>query len=177
MRSVTAAFGVFSVLLLGSSSQAQVLTLPKAEVEYDHDADFHAFHFFRWKDTQERLSDPARHMAMVTAIERELERKGLKKSIDGAADVQVRFYASVEKHIRGSGRQANDPWTHDLRTSIDLEKMAEGTLVIELYQAGGDQRVWRGTTSRVFRPGSLDESAIRSAVALVLRAYPPAPKP
>src|SRR6185503_20021 len=89
---------------------AQTLALPKAEVEYDHAVDFNSFHTYRWKDTQDRLPNPARHAAMVTAIERELEKKGLRKSADAKADLLVRFYASIEKHWRGAGRQSDTPW-------------------------------------------------------------------
>ena len=166
--------GLLMLLALAAPLSAQVMKLPKAVVDYDDRVDFKAFHTFQWKDTQDRLPDPARHMAMVTAIERELEKKGLTKPLDGSGDLRVRFYASVDKKVRGTGRQESS-WTGDLKTSVDFEKMAEGTLVIELYDAGTEKRLWRGTTTRVFRPGSLSESDIRSAVALVLGKYPPAP--
>jgi uncharacterized protein DUF4136 len=174
----TAALAI-TIMLAALPLPAQVLTLPKADVDYDHAVDFHAFRTYQWKDTQDRLPNPARHAAMVTAIERELERKGLTKTADGKPDVRVRFYASVEKHLRGASRQSEGPWNNELRTSVDIEKMAEGTLIVELYEASTDERVWRGTTTRVFRDSALDEDAIRSAVALVLRTYPPpaSPKP
>ena len=90
----------------------------------------------------------------------------------------MRFYASLEKHLRGTGRQSETPYsTGDLRTSIDIEKMAEGTLVIELYQGDSENRVWRGTTTKVFRSGAMNEEMIRSVVSLILRGYPPAPSP
>jgi hypothetical protein len=163
-----------AIVIAASPLSAQVLKLPKAQVDYDREVDFQAFRKFQWRADQDRLEDPARHMAMVTAIERELEKKGLLKPLDGAADVRVRFFASVDKKVRGTGRQETS-WSGDLRTSIDFEKMAEGTLIIELYDASDGKRIWRGTTTQVFRPGSLEESDIRAAVALVLRSYPPAP--
>ena len=123
-----------------------------------------------------RLADPVRHTTLVTAIERELEKKGLVKAKDDRPDVRVRFYAHLDKHLRGSSSQTSSPWNGDLRTSVDLEKMAEGTLIIELYDPKVDQRIWRGTTTQVARASSIDESSIRSAVALVLRAYPPSPE-
>jgi hypothetical protein len=156
----------------------QDVTMPKADVDYDHDVDFGSFHTFQWKDTQERLHKPARHMAMVTAIERQLEKKGLKKSVAGTPDLRVRFYAETEKHLRGTARQSDSPYSpSDLRTSVDLEKMREGSLIIELYQGDGDRRLWRGSAANVFHTRSMDEEVIRSAVALVLRSYPPPPGP
>src|SRR5215470_18445799 len=146
--------------------RAQVMKLPKAVVDFDDRVDFQAFHTFQWKDTQDRLPDPARHMAMVTAIERELEKKGLTKPAQGKSDLLVRFYASVDKKVRGTPRQESNDWNGDLRTSVDFSKMAEGTLIIELYDAASEKRLWRGTTVQAFRPGSLTESDIRSAVAL-----------
>src|SRR5262249_13266677 len=148
-------------------------TLPKVEVDYDHAVDFQALRTYQWKDTQDRLSNPVRHAAMVAAIERELEGKGLTKAAEERPDVRVRFYASLQKHLRGASKQTEGPWNNELRTSVDVEKMAEGTLIIELYEGSTDQRVWRGTTVRVFRESSLDETAIRNAVARVLRSYPP----
>src|SRR5262245_8593675 len=161
--------------LLAPPLRAQVMQLPKAVVDFDDRVDFKAFHTYRWKESQDRLPDAARHMAMVTAIERELEKKGLTKPPEGTSDLLVRFYASVDKKVRGTGRQEANSWNGDLRTSVDFSKMAEGTLIIELYEAGSEKRLWRGTTVQAFRPGSLTESDIRAAVALILNKSPPAP--
>jgi hypothetical protein len=175
-----AAAGVCAAALMaaGGPAPAQALKLPKAEIDYDHGTDFTAFRTFQWKEGQEPLPKPARNMALVTAIERELEKKGLKKATEGTADVRVRFYASIDKHLRGASRQSESPYTvNDLRTSVDLEKMAEGTLIIELYRGDTDTRIWRGTTTKVFRSAALDEELIRSTVSLILRSYPPTPSP
>ena len=179
-RMCAAAAGVCAVALMASAgpAPAQVLKLPKAEVDYDHDTDFTAFRTFQWKEGQDPLPNPARNMALVTAIERELEKKGLRKAPEGPADVRVRFYASLDKHLRGAARQSESPYTvNDLRTSVDIEKMAEGTLIIELYQGDTDTRIWRGSTTKVFRSAALDEELIRSTVSLILRGYPPTPSP
>jgi Domain of unknown function (DUF4136) len=176
----TLAAAALSVVLALAArpSRAQEITQPKADVEYDHDVDFGSFHTFQWKDTQDRLPNPTRHTTMVTAVERELEKKGLKKAVEGTPDVRVRFYADIEKHLRGTGRQSEVPdASGDLRTSVDLEKLREGSLIIELYQGDTDRRIWRGTNTKAFRARKLDEEVIRSAVALVLRSYPPPPKP
>ena len=53
--------------------------------------------------------------------------------------------------------------------------MAEGTLIIELYRGDTENRVWRGTTTKVFRSGAMNEEMIRSVVSLILRSYPPSP--
>jgi hypothetical protein len=157
-------------------AHAQSFKLPKAEVDYDKGVDFTSFHTFQWKEGQEPLPDPARNMSLVTAVERELARKGLKKATEGPADLRVRFYASVEKHLRGASRQSDSPYTvSDLRTSVDIEKMSEGMLIIELYRGDTDDRVWRGTTTKVFRSGAMNEELIRSTVSLILRGYPPTP--
>jgi len=176
----TAAAAFFLSAAVGAvtagSATAQTFKLPKAEVDYDHAVDFAAFHTFQWKEGQEPLPNPARNMSLVTAIERELAKKGLKKAAEGPADLRVRFYASLEKHLRGTGRQSETPYTTgDLRTSVDIEKMSEGTLVIELYRGDTDSRVWRGTSTKVFRSGAMNEELIRSTVSLILRSYPPSP--
>jgi hypothetical protein len=165
-----------AVLFAAASAAAQALKLPKAEVDYDHAVDFTAFHTFQWKEGQEPLPNPARNMSLVTAVERELAKKGLAKAAEGTADLRVRFYASLEKHLRGTGRQSETPYmAGDLRTSVDFEKMSEGMLIIELYRGDTSDRVWRGSTVKVFRSGAMNEELIRSAVSLILRSYPPSP--
>jgi hypothetical protein len=164
------------VIVAAHPAPAQTFKLPKAEVDYDHHADFTAFHTFQWKEGQEPLPNAARNMSLVTAVERELAKKGLKKAQEGPADLRVRFYASLEKHLRGASRQSETPYmTGDLRTSVDIEKMAEGTLIIELYQGDTENRVWRGSTTSVFRSSAMNDELIRSAVSLILRSYPPTP--
>jgi len=163
-------------MMAAGSATAQTFKLPKAEVDYDHDVDFTSFHTFQWKEGQEPLPNAARNMSLVTAVERELSKKGLKKASEGPADLRVRFYASLEKHLRGASRQSETPYmTGDLRTSVDIEKMAEGTLIIEMYRGDTESRVWRGSTTKVFRSGAMNEEMIRSVVSLILRGYPPSP--
>lgn len=176
-RWVSSAAALSMILAMASApARAQDLKLPKADVDYDHDADFATFHTFQWKPGQEPLSKPARNMSLVTAIERELEKKGLKKITEGTPDVRVRFYASLEKHIRGTARQSETPYTTgDLRTSVDFEKMTEGMLIVELYQGDTEKRLWRGSTT--IRTGKMDEEVMRSAVSLILRSYPPRLRP
>lgn len=169
-----AAAALFVINLAAWPSHGQEITLPKADVDYDHEVDFGSLHTFQWKQTQDRLPNPTRHMALVAAVERELEKKGLKKS-EGSPDVRVRFYADIEKHLRGTGRQEDSPYVGgDLRTSVDIEKIREGSLIIELYQGDTDRRIWRGANMKAFHARHLDEQVIRSAVALILRSYPPA---
>ncbi len=178
VSAAAAGFCAAALMAAGVPALAQALKLPKAEIDYDHGTDFTAFRTFQWKEGQDPLPNAAHNMALVTAIERELEKKGLKKATEGTADVRVRFYASLDKHLRGAGRQSESPYmVNDLRTSVDIEKMAEGTLIIELYRGDTDTRLWRGTTTKVFRSGALDEELIRSTVSLILRSYPPAPSP
>ena len=170
--------GTAVLIVAARPAPAQTFKLPKAEVDYDHDVDFASFHTFQWKEGQEPLPNAARNMSLVTAVERELAKKGLKKAAEGTADLRVRFYASQEKHLRGASRQSETPYmTGDLRTSVDIEKMAEGTLIIELYRGDTGTRVWRGTTTKVFRSGAMNEELIRSTVSLILRSYPPPLRP
>jgi hypothetical protein len=169
-----AAAGCALLVLASSTLAAQTIALPKADVDYDHAVDFAAFHSDQWKDTQDKLPNPIRHTTTVSAIERELEKKGLRKAAAGAApDVLVRFYASVDKHLQASSRQADGVWSRDLRTAIDVSKVGEGTLIVELFDGKTGARIWRGSTTRAYQKASHDEANIRSAVELILRSYPP----
>jgi hypothetical protein len=161
--SVRLAAPACALLVLASAGLgAQTITLAKAEVDYDHAVDFGAFHSYQWKDTQDRLPNPIRHTTTVSAIERELEKKGLRKAAPGAApDLRVRFYASVDKHLQAASRQSEGVWSRDLRTSIDVSKVGEGTLIVELFDGKTGARLWRGSTTRAYQKATHDEGNIR----------------
>jgi hypothetical protein len=148
---------------------------PTVKVTFDEDTDFSRFKTYDWVTTQEPATNPVNHIRMTRAVERELEAKGLKKSMENP-DLRVTYFAKVEKKLKGTGYQVDSPWqaTSDLRTVVDFKRVQEGTVIIELLDEGTKLTLWRGVA--VGPAPSPDEvgPVIDSTVKKILAEYPPA---
>jgi hypothetical protein len=158
---------------------AQTLKMPKVDLDYDKDVDFSAFKTYSWKDPAAAAKDPQMHTRIIWYVERELEKKGLAKSPDGKGDLFVRYYAKAKEGLKGTGTQEESYLSGgagQLTTSVDFQKVVEGTLILELQRASDEKAVWRAGSGW----GSIDKKRIdaetASAVRLLLSKYPP-PKP
>jgi hypothetical protein len=158
---------------------AQQFKVPKVDLDYDKEADFKAFATFSWKDTGQVAEDPAMHTRIVWYVERELEKKGLKKSASGPGDLLVRYYAKKRAGLQGTAKDSETTLPGGAgqhTTSVDFQKVTEGTLLVELQRASDEKAVW--TASTEYR--SLDKQQIdaqtKTAVRLLIAKYPP-PKP
>jgi len=167
------------VLLVAASALAQQFKMARVELDYDEQADFKAFKTYSWKDTGQVAEDPAMHARIVWYVERELENKGLKKAADGAGELLVRYYAKKREALQGTPKDSvttlpGGAGQHT--TSVDIAKVTEGTLLVELQRASDQKAVW--TASTEYR--SIDKQRIdaetEAAVRLLIAKYPP-PKP
>ena len=179
MRARPPLFAVALALLLASVALTQTFRMPKVDLDYDKDEDFSAFRTYSWKDPIEAAKDPQMHTRIVWYVERGLEKKGLTKKPEGEGDLFVRYYAKRKTGLKGTPSQEESylpGGAGQLMTSVDVRKVLEGTLILELQRASDGKPVWRAGSGY----GSIDEKRVdaetASAVSLLLSKYPP-PKP
>lgn len=158
---------------------AQAIVMPKVELDYDREADFSAFSTYSWKDPAAAAKDPQMHTRIIWYVERELEKKGLRKAAGGRGDLFVRYYAKAHEGLKGTPTQGESHLpggAGQLTTSVDFSKVLEGTLILELQRASDEKPVWRaGTSYRSIDKKRIDAETA-SAVRLLTAKYPP-PKP
>jgi hypothetical protein len=172
-RSAAAALALLTVV---PAARAQSLKLPKVDLDYDHEVDFSAFRTFSWKDPGAAAKDPQMHTRIIWYVERELEKKGLTKKPEGEGDLWVRYYAKAREGLKGTPTQGQSylpGGAGQLTTSVDFQKVVEGSLIVELQRASDGKPVWRAGSEY----GSIDKKRIdaetASAVRLLLSKYPP----
>jgi len=161
----------FAVLPLGLAAQT-------VKVDFDHDVDFSRYEAFSWSVTQEPASNPANHLRLTRAIERELSDKGLRKDEAGTPSVRVRYYSKIEKKLKASGYQEED-FGHpsNLRTRVDLSRIKQGTLIVELSDGESSDVVWRGVATDVAPRPDLVAEAIDAWTRKIFLQFPPSPAP
>jgi hypothetical protein len=165
-------FLVPPLLLAASTAAAQEVRL-----DYDKDTDFSTYKTFAWSPAQQPAPNAANHIRVTRAVETGLVGKGLAKSTEGKPDAYVMYHGRVGEKVKVTGRSEGGYWEPtNLRTMVDVGKVKEGTLVLEIYDAGTRDVVWRGIATGVgVRPDRMEES-IKAAVDKLLEGYPPKPE-
>ena len=133
----------------GAPGLAQALKMPKVELDFDKEVDFAAFKTYSWKDPAAAAKDPQMHTRIIWYVERELEKKGLTKAPEGQGDLFVRYYAKGREGLKGTPTQGESylpGGAGQLTTGVDFQKVAEGTLLLELQRASDEKPVWRAGT-------------------------------
>jgi hypothetical protein len=165
------------LVLVASLAGAQVLQLPKVEVEHDEKADFASFKTYRWKDSQVPADNPTVHASVVWYVERGLRGKGLEKKTEGDSDLLLRYYTSAKEGLKGTPMQPSDSATgtqSNLSTRVDIRKETHGMLVLELSRASDESLVWKAAAPWSSVDKAKLDSGVKDAVRLLLGKYPPA---
>jgi hypothetical protein len=155
-----------------------VLRDDRVKVDFAQGIDFSQYKTYQWKESQEPADDPTTHLWITRAVESELEAKGFTKADPGKADLKVRYYGKVSSKMRSTPGGGGATWTPgNIRTMVQLDKVQEGTLILELYEARWENRVWRATMSETLSRPDRMEHQIRSVVSKLLSEYPPKQEP
>lgn len=152
----------------------------KVEVEFDHSADFAAYKTFAWAPFQDPAPNPANHVRITRAVERELEVKGFTKVGPEQASVFVRYQGRLEKKIKSTSGHTESPWQpSNMRTVVnfDLSKEKVGTLILELWDGRTKDLVWQARESMSLPPADRMEDEINKSVKRILGQYPPKAAP
>lgn len=173
---------VCAVLIVAAAApfaaQEQVAT-SKVTREWNHETDFTLYKTYAWVPYQQPVQNPANHVRITRAVERELEAKGLAKSaLAPEADVFVEYQAKLEKQVRGTPYEGGAAWTPtNQRFMVRFDKMEVGTLVVQLWDGKTKDIVWQAKGSEPIGTPDQAEKAINSVATRLFEAYPPKPQP
>jgi len=147
---------------------------PEVKVDAAEGIDFATYETFAWSETQEPASNPANHIRVTRAVERELVAKGLKAAGHQLPDLRLHYFGRIEKKIKGTSHLADTyrP-TADVKTVVDFSRVKEGTLILELIDRKSDQIVWRGVATEAVAPPDETEAQINRMVKALVQRYPP----
>jgi hypothetical protein len=168
----------FALLGLAQAALAQEFKLskpgPDVKVDADPEVDFTTFHTFGWSETQEPAPNPANHIRITHAVERELQTKGLKPSGSQPPDLRIHYFGYVEKKLKGTSRQQeNYQPTADVKTVVDFSRVKEGTLILEIFSRQSGRLLWRGLAMEPVAPPDETEGQINRMVKALVERFPP----
>jgi uncharacterized protein DUF4136 len=157
---------------------------PKIGYDFDRVANFSGYHTYAWiPGAQEatgdrRLDNSLLDARIRTAIEAQLHSKGYAATANGSPEFFVAYHVGMKDMMKGSSTQnyIGDRAHGTYTTLNDIQPYKEGTLLIDIVDAGSKQLVWQASAlaeiSQGLTPKERDER-INGVVRAMLSHFPP----
>jgi len=161
---------------------ASCAATPEISNDYDHSANFAAYHTFVLLQQPHRgIPSPLVAARAEEDITRELLRRGFSAAADPAsADLLVDFTIGAQERMDFSSYPAAYPGAAlfggpNWASNIDVRQYREGTLAIDAFDLHTHRPVWYGRAKKELTRKDLEQPAapINEAVGSVLSRFPP----
>lgn len=162
----------------------------RVETDFDRAVDFGALSTFAWTDpVREEVEDPVLDSELLTRKVRRaaiaaLQDMGYQEADPGDADFFVTYHTSSRERHFGSeprmmialgGAHGRLHQTVFISDGFGYRSYQEGTLIIDVIDAGGMQLVWRGWTRGFVSKEHFTDEAVAGKVEEILGRFPPGP--
>jgi hypothetical protein len=159
------------------------VTAQDVTYNYDQSADFSKFKSFKWVEIKGSVHpDQLVDQQIKAAFETEMAKKGLSKTDSDQANLYVGYQLAIgqEKQINsfntgGAGWGYGARWGGGMTTAT-TSTINIGTLVLDMYDPGAKQLVWRGAASKTIDPKAKPDKRqknLAKAAQKMLKNYPP----
>jgi hypothetical protein len=199
-RSKTSALNLIRACVLLTSALLAGCSTVYVDSEYDKQTDFARLKSFRWTETapvsvgDPRVDDTVLQARVRTAVNRELEAKGLRRVDSGDADVLMNYHVTLEEKMTGAnlndkyGYTPGGGWTQGARQgwswgigaydapSVPATYYEEGSVIIDMVDPSTKRLLWRGSARTVVDLKSDDQTRrerLNEAIARLFEQYPP----
>ena len=149
---------------------------------YDRGSNFQSYETYQWIESGEEVPDQLIDQAIKRAIDEQLAQKGLTK-VEKGADLYVRYQAgiSLEKSVSLTGMgDSFGGWGGWGTRSVhgQTSTVPVGVLVVDLYDAGKKQMIWRGDATKTIdlkKDPDKNYKNLQKTMAKLFKNYPPKP--
>lgn len=157
-----------ALTVLGGGLVASSMAAQKIEIKSDRDpkADFKSIRTYRWLESPPAITTTAPDAAtnpnlsqkvlgphIVSAVDRELTARGLKRLEAPEADIQVVYYAALnvgmDSNVLGSYYQYTTGWALPLgpAPTTSLRIYERGTIIVDVVSPAAKMAIWRGSAA------------------------------
>jgi hypothetical protein len=168
------------LLILAACVFAQDVTY-----NFDQSVDFSKYKTYKWVPLKgaEPLDDLT-DKQLKAALDAEFAKKGLSKTDGDNADLYIGYQTAINQEKQYTSYDTS--WGYGRRwgggsgtTRGQTSTIHIGGLVLDIYDAGNHELIWRGTASKALDPKAKPDRRqknIDKAVAKLLKKYPPEQK-
>ena len=163
--------------MIGASACSTVSV--NSSAKYDPKFDYSRFKTFNWLPKTETsdslqqtvIASEVGHM-IESEVEKGLEAGGFKKLTTGKPDFYLNYHARVQEKVEP--QVVTYSCGHTICGSgVDMNRVREGTLILDIIQAEDNDVVWQGTAVANGVDPSNRKEAIETAVKQLLSVFPP----
>jgi hypothetical protein len=184
---------ILGLSLIGASAAAQKIEIKS---EKDPKADFKAIQTYRWLDPPPAITTTAPDAAtnpnltqevlgphIVSAVDRELTARGLKRVDGPEADVQVVYYAALnvgmDSKQLGSYYGYTTGWALPLgpAPTTSMRIYERGTIIVDVVSPAIKSAIWRGVAATDVAQGMTLEKRIERINQAMTRVFERFPVP
>ncbi|MCE9678052.1 DUF4136 domain-containing protein [Shewanella sp. AS1] len=162
----------------------------KSSSDYDPNVNFAAIKTYAWVvnksgDTTYHL-DGLMEQRVKSAVETQLQQKGLSPVDAASADVLVNYFTKVDKKIDVDTFNTHfgyNPyygpgwgWAGNVNTQTVVREYEVGTLVVDLVDRASNKLIWRGSVADTIRTKNTPQERIEvvnEAISEMMKYYPP----
>lgn len=163
------------MLLLCGSTSAQDVTY-----NYMPGTDFSKYHTYKWISESNMHPNQIVDQQIKQAIDQQLAAKGLTKTDGETADLYVGYQVSIDQERQWNAYGGGMGWRFGGGMATATSSTIQvGTLVLDIYEPGSKQLVWRGQATKTLNPSKNPEKNqenLNKAMAKLLKNFPPPPK-
>ena len=162
----------------------------RVSYDYDKSTDFSKYQTYNY--SEDAMNLPIQQLnrdRVLNAIDKEMTARGFTKSED--PDVLVDLHAKTEEKRDATATTTSDgmygnPWAWGYApgfstTQINVNEYTEGTLFINIVDAGMEKIVWQGIGRGALNEGNISpekrEENINKAISKIFENYPVAAAP
>lgn len=165
------ALGFVMMLTISSAAAQDVRT------NYQPGVDFSKFHTYKWVTVPNaKYPNQIVDGQIKSAIDSQLQAKGLTKTDDENADLFVSYQAATSQQTQWNTYGMGGGWRMGRMATAQPSTINTGTLVLDMYDPANKQLVWTGRATKTLNPSKNQEKnqkQIDKAMAKLLKDYPP----
>lgn len=143
--------------------------------DYDHHVNFGQFHTYSW--TKVQTDNPLWKSRIQDAVDKDLQSKGWQRVQSGgqvaiSAVGAVKNEKEYETFYNGLGGWRWGGFGDTATTTVQNQKV--GTLVVDMYNAGNKQLIWRGVaTDTLSENPEKNENKLQKTTDKMFKDFPP----
>ena len=146
------------------------------DAQYDESVDFSAYETYGWIP---RPDDATSYSTLLKqrvdrSVENELNAKGFSKA-NSDPDMIAVYHLNTERRVTGA---TIDRWGYGYGRwggggTVNYNEYEEGTLFLDLVDAGRKEVIWRGTVNGAVGSGEPSQEDIDKVIGKLLAEFPP----
>lgn len=171
------------LLIVATALAAGCATGPRVTTDADPAANFSGYRTYSWVvSSPPQGMNPIMYERIKASIDRSLAARAFTQGEPadfaiaftvGARDrVEVTDYGPYATYYPGWGRGYRYGWA-PVYNNVDVRNVTDGTLAIDIYDAGTRRPVWHGVATKEIRPERIEQADIDEAIDAVLDRFPP----